>query len=70
MLNSYRPLKSDNFNYLIENSFKQISDGRPPLVPVLGTSVKSANNPVFPVEITKGNKGLGLGLIDGLVSYV
>jgi hypothetical protein len=40
------------------------------MVPVLGTTVKSSNNPVFSMGITKGDQGLGLGLIDGLVSFI
>ncbi|OPL33682.1 hypothetical protein AM593_09603, partial [Mytilus galloprovincialis] len=65
------PLGRENLaqvNRQIYESLGQMSptNSRPPLVPVLGTTVKSANNPVFSVGITKGDKGLGLGLIDGL----
>lgn len=34
----------------------------------LDVSPRSTSNPVFAVSIAKGNNGLGLGLIDGLVS--
>lgn len=65
------PLGRENLaqvNRQIYESLGQMSptNSRPPMVPVLGTTVKSANNPVFSVGITKGDKGLGLGLIDGL----
>lgn len=34
----------------------------------LDVSPRSTSNPVFAVSIAKGSNGLGLGLIDGLVS--